>query len=230
MTGYPAPPPPGQPYGQYAAPAPYERAWSGLAIAAFVLALLGFMGCTAILGIILGIAGIVATSGGKRRGMGLAIAAIPLAIITGSISVLFSLGAYRVFQGVAQLPDKIAPILSAKQPETDHVQLLRDLASPALNSALTDEGIQAWLTRVRDKHGTLVKLDVIGSGSGKASQSGDGVMAFDFNGQFVNGAATVTATFRPEEMISGQPRIDDLSVGGITLREVAAGAAAAAPP
>ena len=52
--------------------------WSAAAIGAFVLSLLGFIGITAVLGLIFSIVGIVATRRGRRRGMGLAIAAIPI--------------------------------------------------------------------------------------------------------------------------------------------------------
>jgi len=57
--------------------------WSALAITAFVLSFIGFLGFTAILAIIFGAVGIWVTRAGCRRGMGLAIAAIPIALVTG---------------------------------------------------------------------------------------------------------------------------------------------------
>lgn len=228
MTGYPSPPPPpGQPYGQYPAAMHYEKQWSALAIAAFILALLGFMGCTAVLAIALGIAGIVATTGGKRRGMGLAIAAIPIAIVTGSISVIFGVLAIRMFKEVAELPERIQPILAAQQPGSPgSVEALRALASASLDKSLSDEQIEAWAARVREKHGTLVRLDAVSAGNQRRGAA-DGEMSVDLNGQFVNGPATVRVVFRPEEML--EMKIDDLLVGGISLRETAAGSMPASP-
>lgn len=76
----PAPPPgPMQAYGQplYAPGPSPEPPWDGFAVVAFILAVLG----TTCLSAALGIAGLVRTQNGQRRGRGLAIAAIVISIL-----------------------------------------------------------------------------------------------------------------------------------------------------
>ncbi|HEX3921793.1 MAG TPA: DUF4190 domain-containing protein, partial [Streptosporangiaceae bacterium] len=94
---WPAPPPGWQlwlpednaPYPPYQAPLPYggpaqpygwppsaPRPGSGLAISSLVLGILGFLGITSVLGVILGIVALVQIRAQRQRGKGLAIAGI----------------------------------------------------------------------------------------------------------------------------------------------------------
>ena len=82
--------------------------WSAAAVAGFVLSLVGCLIVTAPLGLILGIVGIVTTRGGRRRGMGLAIAAIPISLLTGVFSLIVVANVVVfgqvLFQAKEQLP------------------------------------------------------------------------------------------------------------------------------
>jgi hypothetical protein len=96
---YPAIPsyPGAAPYGPYG----YGTGWnpanqgiSGLAIASFVLGLLGVFLVTAVLGVILGVAALAEIRKTGQRGWGLAIAGIALAVVwAGAIVGLVVLGA-----------------------------------------------------------------------------------------------------------------------------------------
>ncbi len=195
--------PPEDPYvrGMVTGPAP----WSALAIAGFVMSLLGFLGFTAILGIIFGIVGILVTRGRRRRGRGLAIAAIPISLVTGAISIVLVLSI--IFMGrVMRLPEELkhafAADVSAGAPP------LRALATDDFNAAVSDEALRAWLSSVFADHGTLIDLqrDL----ARWLEPLPDGRLGINLAGKFVNGAATVRVTYS-----SMRPTgFDNIEVGG----------------
>jgi Septum formation len=80
--GYPTPgPPPG--YQTPGLPPGTQPGWDGFAIAAFVFSVIGWV----LLGIVLGVVGLVRTSGGQRRGRGLAIAALVISALWAAVIV-----------------------------------------------------------------------------------------------------------------------------------------------
>ena len=97
--------------GDFAAPpiadhtrtGPEHSPWSVAAIAGLVLSLLGCSLIGAVLGLILGIVGITRTRGGRRRGMGLAIAAIPISLGTGLIGVFLGIGMVGLTRMAAEM-------------------------------------------------------------------------------------------------------------------------------
>jgi len=190
-----------------------------LAIAAFVLALLGFLGCTAVLAIALGIAGIAVTRGGRRRGMGLAIASIPIALVTGTISVLAALLIYDMAVGLLRLPERVQPLFAAGDFGDGRIERFRDLASESLNAKVSDAQVEAWLQRVREKHGTVVKTDTPTQGNTAGAKDPAAILRIP--AQFVNGAATIQLEMKPEQLLTDQ-EIDGIDVGGISLLAVAA--------
>lgn len=223
MTQMSAPPPPpsGQPT-RYAAegeeltgPAP----WSALAISAFVCALLGFLGVTAILGIILGIVGIMVTRGGKRRGLGLAIAAIPISLVTGLISV----GLVVVISAslkVATTFAAILPVFDANAPDRPAAMVeFRKLTSRSFDEAVSDEQFFAWVDQVVKENGKLTEVSVRFGRAGQQPVKADdneGSFALSVPAMFVNGPATIQVTFKQDAM--WETRLDDIAVGGASPR------------
>jgi hypothetical protein len=192
---------------------PHQPSWSALAIAAFVCSLLGFLGFTAILGIILGIAGIVAARGGRKRGLGLAIAAIPISLVTGAIS-LFLVFAIVVASRMFALPEQLRPALVAEDPTSaEAVAAIRGAADEGFNKDVSDEQLKAWLLKIRETHGKLVELKIDETmSSGSAGQG-----SFNISGKFVNGPAAVHLTMRPEGVIS--MKFHDIDIGGVSPRD-----------
>jgi hypothetical protein len=216
MTQFQPPPPP--PQGGYASPASYGPPglppWSIAAIAGFVLSLLGFLGVTAVLGLILGIVGIITTGDGRRRGRGLAIAAIPISVVTGAIFVLL-LAAILFFLRAAELPIKLQSALAADSSSlVGAADTLRELGSAKFNDEVSAEAMQAWLKQINAKHGKLTsaKLDT----DKMVSWRPDGATSLNVSGKFVNGPALIQLVFSKEKAWS--LRIDDIDIGGSSPR------------
>jgi hypothetical protein len=188
--------------------------WSAAAIAAFVLSILGFLGFTAILGIILGIVGIIVTSGGRRRGMGLAISAIPISLVTGAVSAFIVIGIVFFARG-AEFIKKIEPVFSASTSSMhDAASKLHELGSKDFQEAVSTRQIEEWLREIGKEHGKLTALKLDQTNPIAKNPSGEAVLNID--GKFVNGPATIRLTFTKENIWT--PRIEDIEVSGSSPR------------
>ncbi len=129
---------------------PDGKRWSRAAIAAFVLSLLGCLGFTAILGLIFAVVGVTATRGGRRRGLGLAIAAIPLSVITGVIGlvmiVVFALGSQSMAAS-RQVGSLLASGVAVSSQGG-----FQELCSVDLRKALEGDDFATWLGIVQSEH------------------------------------------------------------------------------
>jgi hypothetical protein len=189
--------------------------WSALAITAFVLSFLGFLGFTAILGILLGIAGIAVTRGGRRRGMGMAIAAIPISLVTGSFGAMLVYGGYT-FWNMYQTSEKLVPILSASSDRSaDGAAAILALGSESFRTNVGREQLEQWLRDVNRKHGNLTKLERdLDTNPITANSAGHAVLSM--RGKFTNGPALMRITFSSDTLL--HPSIDDIEVDGLSPR------------
>jgi len=188
--------------------------WSAAAIAAFILSLLGFLGVTAVLGLIFGIVGIITTSGGRRRGMGLAIAAIPISLVTGVMSILLLTVVFFGTRAVA-IPVKLQAALGSDSASlADSANALREIGSAAFNEEVSTEALQAWITQINTTHGKLTSISK--NAQQLMSPTPDGAMCLNFKGKFVNGPASIRLIFKAEQLWS--MRIDDIEIGGFSPR------------
>jgi len=212
--------PPYSPGGHMGSPAGVPPAihrpppWSAAAISGFVLSLLGCVGITAILGLILGIIGVVTTRGGRRRGLGLAVAAIPISLVTGALSILLLMG---VLLGISAgvLAARLPTVFEANSSQMDAaVFALREIGSDDFNATVSTEAIRSWLEQVAVKHGKLVEV-------GKPTPSGpttsSDAKAFSFEGKFVNGRANITIAFGLEDY---RIKLHDMQVDGVSPRDL----------
>ena len=192
------------------------RRWSALAITAFVLSFIGFLGFTAILAIIFGVAGIWVTRAGRRRGMGLAIAAIPIALVTGAFGAAMLYGGVT-FWRMYQTSERISPVFSASsEMVSQSASEILALGSPSFQSAVGKEKVEAWLGEVRRKHGTLTSLQRdLDTNLITPGPSGNPVL--NLRGKFTNGPALVRITFSSQSLL--EPRIDDIDVDGVSVRQ-----------
>ena len=211
----PFPPLPGQQDYYPAAHAPSAPPrWSAAAIGGFILSLLGFLGVTAVLGLIFGIVGIITTSGGRRRGMGLAIAAIPISVVTGAIAVLLFFF-IPFLTRASEIPVKLQSALGSDSPTVaDSANALREMGSSTFNEEVSTEVLQAWITQINAKHGKLTSASL--DTDQMMSKTRDGSMYLNVKGKFVNGPAAIRLTFSEKEVWS--LRIDDIEIGGSSPR------------
>lgn len=208
FTPPPAAPPGAMPEGTSAA-MPRPQSWSALAITGFVLSLLGCLGITAALGLVFGIAGILATRGGRKRGFGLAVAAIPISILMGTLGVggfYFTKTMVRV--GMDRMSLVVDVVGSAPEESAEAFATLREGCSEEFIKKISDESLTLWLATIREKHGSLVSTD-------KTPMPLQGGGGLQINAKFVNGPAPIV--FRFSTLSGTKMLIDYIDVDGLAL-------------
>jgi len=216
MTQLQPPPFPPQ-QGQYGSPASYGppglAPWSAAAIAGFILSLFGV---TAVFGLVLGIVGIITTGDGRRRGRGLAIAAIPISVVTGAIFVLLVAGIFLATRA-AELPLKLQSALAADSSSlVGAADTLRELGSAKFNDEVSAEAMQAWLKQINAKHGKVTSANV--RPFHQMSSSPDGAIRLNVSAKFVNGPAVIQLVFTRCKEKAWSLGIDDIDIGGSSPR------------
>ena len=185
----PAGPPPGaMPEGTSAA-MPRPQSWSALAISGFVLSFLGCLVITAALGVVFGIAGIMATRGGKKRGFRLAVWAIPISLFMGALGVrgiYYAKGKIEVF--VERKDAVVAVVESTPDEAADAFARLREGCTEEFIEKASDENLTAWLVSIREKHGSLIPAELTPTPL-------QGEFGFQLNAKFVNGPAPIVYRF-----------------------------------
>jgi hypothetical protein len=211
------PPPAGEPFSGEAYGGPRRRVpWSKSAIAGFVCSLFGCLGITAVAGLILGIIGIANTTGGRRQGRGLAIAAIPISLLLGVLSII----GYLILAMGATLntiPDRLE---AALQPEAfasgEATQIIRQLASSGFNESVTDAELNEWYAAITAKHGRLVKILIAEDGS-FLQRAPDNAWRVALKGRFVNGTVDIFVPLKSEGRF-GPIRMGNIEIDGLSPR------------
>ncbi len=226
MTTFGAPPYPPPVPAMYGGPAPQDgpAPWSAAAIAAFVLALLGFIGVTAVLALLFAVVAFFTTRGGRRRGLGLAVAAIPISLLTGAISAVIFAG-LLVWGQMMEVPAQLETVFNSGGDTAAQVVALRELTSTDFDESVDDRTLSAWLDQVRSRHGGLTSLKFDAQNS---KLTPEGAMRMTLKGKFVNGAADIGVVFDREEIWSGS--ITDIEVDGSSPRKPISKEPAATPP
>lgn len=223
MSDMPPPPPPagapdsdsGDNFGQFASGPP---PWSGSAITGFVSSLLICVPIvSSLVGLIAGIMGISATSGGRRRGRGLAIAAIPISLITGAVSTLVVAMMVLSVRNLFEMRTTLAHIFDAGQLDDSDLQELIDAKmSEGLADSLTPADLRAWVEQVTDEHGSLAEVSM----EMRDEPTPGGAQAVVvFPCRFVKGTVDVRV-YNEVDIIAGMEfSIDNIEVGGHALRD-----------
>ena len=208
-------------YPQQEAPyaPPVLKPWSAAAIAAFVLSLAGCLGITAILGLIFGVVGIVKTQRGKRRGRGFAIAALPIALVTGALSVMVAFSFLFIGRVATQLEGLQAAIVTHPQNAAQAVAMLRAVCTDDFNAAVSDTQLTTWIEQIHAKHGTMTGLNIEETKSmrpvgGKRRR----IAVLSIPARFVNGTATLEASFAFSGLT--QVQIDDIAIDASSPRSI----------
>lgn len=215
------PPPPSSEFGRAAQVPAGPPPYSASAVAGFISSLLGCLGITALLGLILGIVGVMKTKDGQRRGMGLAVAAIVLSCITGLFSVILvplTIGFVVVGQRMAPFFQAMESALSDEDISAEEFPaIVRTVATDEFNEEVSDEALVAWTLEMRDKHGKVTNFRADGAGS--TSQTPEGLFRISFDAKFVNGTQTVQIWLKPISFLD--VRLEDIAIGGSSIREYA---------
>lgn len=191
--------------------------WSAAAVSGFVLSLLGCTGIGAVLGLILGFVGIAATRGGRRRGMGLAIAAIPISLITGLVGALVGWLGFLGLRMVTDTPEQLLAIMGTRVASvSEGADALRDVSSDGFRAEVNAEAIEAWLTKVWGTHGRLTGSEPDKTNPGGTMPGGNPFLGLE--GKFVNGPANITVVFDAGSVWS-TPEIVDIEVDGVSPRD-----------
>ena len=214
MSQFPPPPPDsGSDFTPGYASAPVAPAkWSLAAIAGFVSSLLGCTGIGALLGLVFGIVGILNTRGGRRRGMGLAIAAIPISLLTGLLSVLI-IGAGFIGFGMMNVITTLPEAFPATADDTAAAaESFRGLASDDFNASVSSEQLEAWFGAVLEQHGRLTAVVPAPTGNAAAGQ-----FVMDTDAKFINGTTRLRVWFTMGADLEFV--IDDIEVDGSSPRK-----------
>ncbi len=180
--------------------------WSIAAIVGFVLS---FMFILAPVGMVLGIVGIFRTRGGRRRGMGLAVASIPIGAVMGSISIVMLILVVMVV-GMRSLGGEATAFMKAGAASVPtHAAELYDTCSKRFRVVVTQEEFTSWAKQVVARFGTLQNVDW--SGTWYQPNKASGGADIRVTGQFVNGPRDITIAVGFDGF---KPEIDDIAVDG----------------
>lgn len=217
------PPPPMDPHAEspqsddnFAQLATGPPPWSKSAIIGFVSSLLICIPVvSSLVGIIAGIMGISSTSGGRRRGRGLAIAAIPISLLTGAVY------AWTIMFGLATMANTLA-----LQTTVERVFNARNLTDVDLqewiDSSMSDQAadstsparIREWVEAVFADKGSIAEVPLT-----MRSEPGPVIATtvLIFPCRFVNGTADVRVICAVSIEKGVTYLIDDIKVGGHSL-------------
>jgi hypothetical protein len=157
------------------------------------------------LGFVFGAVGIVATRGGRRRGQGLAIAAIPISLVTGFLSFLILISVLWMSKAV---------LMSRQLPDVWDADSVWKIASDDFRQSVTEEELRDWLDTIGEKHGRLV--EVLGIQPVRTAQLENG-LALDLAAKFVNGRTNVRIVFSKTGL--RHAKIKDIAVDGSSPRD-----------
>jgi len=186
--------------------------WSAMAIVAFAFSFIFCIPVFPLVGIILAVVGIIATSNGQRRGRGLAIAAIPISLVSFVVGgMLYGL----IYVSYLQTMTIATATEALFQADSDELATATDamlqLTTQDFQDSVSSEKLIGWVDGIQSKHGKLT--------SAQMATSGDRGTLF-FEAKFVNGNAGIRLVLGQgmgslERLIT----IDDIEVGGSSPRD-----------
>ncbi|MCC7292731.1 MAG: hypothetical protein IT449_11790 [Phycisphaerales bacterium] len=199
---------------------------SGAAVAALVSALVfPCVGLHVVVSLICSAVGIAATSGGKARGRGLAIVAIPIALVLGALEA----GGFYWFgkMTVAVLDQSMAAGRLLESPSED----LDARADAFYDARMTDDfkatvskdQFKSWAKQVVEKHGRATMVDPSGlQNSAPAMGSSQPRFTMNLRAKFVNGEETIATDLfvAGKSVLKVTFLIDDVAVGDLSARSL----------
>ena len=156
----------------------------------------------------LGVVGILRTAGRKRRGMGMAIAAIPL----GLLAAVSQFGIGTAFHHMATSQQHATKALELFKTPGDQLDdaaksWYDEVASARFRVSVSQEELRTWLQGVLDQYGQLQSWKRDGN-----PKPGREALLMRFQGQFVNRGAVIDVYVGLEN--DGSLGVDNIRVGG----------------
>ncbi len=209
-------PPPAPPAAMPGIPGQPVR-WSAAAITGFVGSLLGCTLIGALIGIVFGIIGIMNTRGGRRRGMGLAIAALPISLASGFVGLIVAASMVVLVHGAALVEDVGRVITMGNTDVQQSTDILLNVAGDDLQESLTASRLQAWVEGIAEKQGSFVEMSPDQSRFARGTDP-NGDPYFTVIGKFVNGEAAIKIVLDQNSSMMGI-KVADIEVDGMSLRD-----------
>jgi len=209
----PPPPPSYGPSAYYAASSYSPKPWSATAVTAFILS---FLGCIAVplpVALVLAVIGILQTSSGQRRGLGLAIAAIPISLVCGLFSIVLLVGVVLALAATAVKQGLPAALTASTQNSSEAARVVYEYASQDFREAVSEDRLRVWFDDVLTQHGKPTRIKPADQPVVHASGT-----QFDlqFQAEFVNGTVPLVVKFTMESI--WRFAIDDIEIDGRSPR------------
>jgi hypothetical protein len=171
-------------------------------------------GILAALTVVGGIVGLIRARGGRQRGRGFGIAAIPIGVIAIFTQVVIGAGIYA-FVTVAEQSHAAVKILAIAQSDipqkTDEWYDAR--TTKQFKANVTKEDFAAWVRSVLDKHGQLQNSELDRKAKAKREHE---VITMRYTGRFVNGGAPIDVSMFFDD--GSGPKVDNIRVGDKSAR------------
>ncbi len=181
---------------------------SKLAIMAFVLS---FLLVLAPLGVLFGVAGIVVTWSGRKRGRGFAIASIPIGVMVSVLTTLIVI-TFLLMANVVKKENVVGFLKSSQSTIASSASETYDGLSDRFKVVVSEDAFQEWALATAEAHGTL--QDVERGRDWLSTQPGNS-WVLNLTGKFVNGPANIKVTVGVD-WGSLSAEVDDIAVDGVS--------------
>jgi len=163
----------------------------------------------------LGVVALFRTSGGRARGRGMAIAAIPVGLLAAFLQLGFGYTGYLLIRSTDQSKAALG-LLKSPTDEIDAAvpKFYDSMASKQFQVAVSEERLAQWLEEIFEKHGQLQNAEKLKPPYSREAEA----LAFHFSGRFVNGTVPVTVVVWFDGV---RPSIDDIRVRDSSPRDQA---------
>ncbi len=163
------------------------------------------------IGVVLGIVGIFHTKGGRRRGMGLAIAAIPIGCVVSLVLGVVGISGYVAWNALNTAKSSLALFRGSSVEISARAGETYERMSPRFKVGVSGERFEQWATKVLADHGSLQQI-TRSANLLQPSPDASGLI-INLNGEFVNGPANIAVTVGFAGM---SVEVDDISVEGVS--------------
>lgn len=177
---------------------------------------------TPLLGLLLGVGGLVSisSSNGRRKGTGLAGAAVAISILVlvGQI-VLFQMAApyaRKAFRAVMFVT--IGPTIFLSDLETGDLPSARTHLYPAFDAQITDEQMRYFATQMADRYGSVQQWQPVGQQAFNPTPSGEETFELSSQLMFSKGSRSTTMKLTVSYDAAGR-FIEDSGISGIVIHD-----------
>ncbi len=202
-------PPAGEPGHESYGPPPLATT----ALIGFIASLVVCFPVFQIVGLILGIVGIVVTAGGKRRGRGLAIAAIPISLLVMAGQGLLIYFVVYFIHEMKQFPPPVEAAFRASSTRIPEAAAdAYEWSSARFRQEVSPEQFAEWVAGIVQKHGQLQEAEFVQPSWMEKPPVGE-TLILHRTGRFVNGTAAIDIEIAREGK-GIDFRFDDIRVDG----------------